>query len=163
MIHVSIIEFLGKRYEAIGKKIKILRWQLCPCHDNWAVMKWANLWPELVIRFKTRRTGFQWLSLWVHKLEVKWAPCKFLCRPPKPIIQWWLIENYKNYTMAVVIGLHTLLFCSDRLIDNRNCSWGFVNDYELVFCKLGWWDWCIHHLISWSTAGLFYGVDLCIT
>ena len=50
--------------------------QFCTCHDSWAVMARANLWPDTNIRIKIRTTKiFTRFGLWAHKLFVKWVPC----------------------------------------------------------------------------------------
>ena len=49
-----------------------IRSQICTCLDSSAVMTCANLWPDLVIIFRTRATCVFTISkLWVHDMFVK--------------------------------------------------------------------------------------------
>ena len=70
--------------------VGVIRSQTCTCHDSWAVVTCAKLWPDLAIIFHVRAiifffTKFEW---WAHKLFVKWAPdartksqCSHDCQP----------------------------------------------------------------------------------
>ena len=49
--------------------------QFCTCHDSWAVMTCAKLWPDSIIIFQVKAT---WVltrfGLWAHVSFVQWAP-----------------------------------------------------------------------------------------
>ena len=49
--------------------------QLCTCHDSWAVVTCAKLWPHRIIRIKIRAISlFPKFQRWPHKHFVKWFP-----------------------------------------------------------------------------------------
>ena len=61
-----------------------VRSQICICHDSWAVMTCAKLWPDLSISYSST-PFFKRFGLWAHKTLVKWGPCIFIfvIGPPK--------------------------------------------------------------------------------
>ena len=60
------------------------RSQFCTCHDSWAVMTCAKLWPAPIIVFEENPT---WIltrfGFWAHKPFVSWVPDIFPDFPKK--------------------------------------------------------------------------------
>ena len=53
-----------------------IRSLFCTCHDSWAVMTCAKLWPDLMIILCNNNTTlfFTKFVFWAHKPHVKWTP-----------------------------------------------------------------------------------------
>ena len=52
-----------------------IRSQTCTCHDSWAVMTCAKLWPNLSIIFEVGvKLIFTRFQLWAYKPFAKWVP-----------------------------------------------------------------------------------------
>ena len=72
LVYELIIEILWKSLFLLIVSDDLIRLQICTCHDSWAVMTCAKLWPDQIILFHIRAkrisTRFQ---LWVHKPFVK--------------------------------------------------------------------------------------------
>ena len=66
----------------------IIRSYIYACHDRWAVVMYANLWPDWIIYIKTRaKRIFTRFESWAHKLPVKWVPV--LLHPVYHAYQTW--------------------------------------------------------------------------
>ena len=99
-----------------------IRPQFCTCHDSWAVVTCAKLWPDWIITLHGRITFFLMrLGLRAHKLFVKWVPetregmvqirpCLWLCQSglwSVGHITWWpLLELVLRHPVTLVESLH---------------------------------------------------------
>ena len=61
-----------------------IMWQICTCHDSWAVITCANLWPDLIIIYHVGAAGIiTRFELQAHKPFVKLVPDQsHNCREP---------------------------------------------------------------------------------
>ena len=74
-VYVLIIQIFQSSCCFVMKSFISMRSQFCRCHDSWAVMACAKLWPDLIISFHVRATYiFTRFGLWAHKLFVKCIP-----------------------------------------------------------------------------------------
>ena len=71
--HKVYISLWSKFCKNMCENTDEFRSQFYTCHDSWAVVTCANLWPDWIIRIEIRAswifTRFQW---WAHRVFVKW-------------------------------------------------------------------------------------------
>ena len=75
-VHELITEILWKYYSSSSFDTNDpVRPQICTCHDSWAVMTCANLWPDLTVIWDVRTIFiFTSFGFWAHKPLVKLVP-----------------------------------------------------------------------------------------
>ena len=107
-----------------------IRPQLCTCHDSWAVMTCAKLWPDLTNIFHMRATYvFTKFGSQAQNPVVKWTPV---------LRKYYLVES--GCTMDPVpdithIYKYVLLFIFKCIFNNKNI-W-ILNKISLKYVPLG--------------------------
>ena len=102
----------------------LIRSQFYTCHNSWAVVTCAKLWPDQSISFHARATSnFIDFIIWAHKLLMTCDPGK----PPCNCMQWDVCIFLASLGK---IGNHVCLFLKTWMLNismNRKCIANVTN------------------------------------
>ena len=163
-IYELVIKILLKIVFALNQMAYILtRSQCCTCHDSWAVVACAKLWPHLTIIFHVRVTcNLTRFRLWALKHFVKQSNC--LCPQPAVIktlimdqllLLWWL-----NYTLVMHQVVDYMLISTNYKLHmtqiNPLISGDAINITDTITCGVLTTDWSRLILTCWLHWFVYY-------
>ena len=64
IVHELLIEILWKTVYSNFDSHQPISSQFCTCHDSWAVVTWAKLWPDTIIIVCAKIMGF-FFKIWI--------------------------------------------------------------------------------------------------
>ena len=124
----------GKISYSVKNSVQI-RSQFCTCHDSWAVMACAKLWPDWIMKIKFKiQNVFTRFHLWAHKAFMEWIRvCKQASQIARFMGSTWGPPGSYRPQMGAMLAPWTLL---SGMVSNTGISryaWTRVKCREFNF------------------------------